>query len=272
MRVTAVAPLALACLALAACQSESTGPSASKPALVDTRASAFVATPCADCVFGPTTYTRSNGGPETITATFAASAGGRYSVDIDDLGSAGADASVELNGVTLLAKRQGQSTAPRHVVVEVTLGTGNTITIRITGKKGSQLQVSVRSLCDIGPLPNPVLALQEIRPDVVADLPRNFYELDVTNNASFPDAMFVQSPELPACGSNTSSSRTWVEIFVNGSRYYGFCALDSGAGLSQIYFAWDPALPPPTSAYIQVVDRKCGITYQSNQISLPAPQ
>jgi hypothetical protein len=272
MRITAVAPLALACLALAACQSESTGPSASKATLLDTRASAFVATPCADCVFGPTTYTRSNGGPETITATFAASAGGRYSVDIDDLGTTGADGSVELNGVTLLAKRQGQSTAPRHVVVEVMLGTGNTITIRLSGKKGSQLQVSVRSLCDIGPLPNPVLALQEIRPDVVGDLPRNFYELDVTNNASFPDAMFVQSPELPPCGLNTTSSRTWVEIFVNGSRYYGFCALNSGGGLNLIYFVWDPALPPPTSAYIQVIDRKCGITYQSNQISLPAPQ
>src|SRR4051812_23099593 len=143
MRMSAVAPLALACLALAGCQSDSTGPSAAKGPLIDGRASAFVASPCADCVFGPITYTRASGGPQVITAPFTAAAG-RYSVDVDDLGSNGADGSVELNGVTLMVKRPPGQTGPRHVVVEVTLTTSNTFVIRLTGKKGSQLQVSVR--------------------------------------------------------------------------------------------------------------------------------
>jgi hypothetical protein len=273
MRISAVAPLALACLALAACQSESTGPSAAKASSMDGRARAFVATPCADCVFGPRTYTRVNGGPQVITETVMVAAAGQYSVDIDDLGTTGGDGSVELNGVTLMAKRLPGQSGPRHVVVEVTLGTSNNLVIRLTGKKGSQLQVSIRSLCDIGPLPNPELQLERIEQDVVVGpFLRDYYELNVGNSASFPDAMFVQSPELPPCDTNTTSSRTWVKIFVNGSQYFGFCALDSGASLNQIWFAWDPDTPPPTSVYIELVDRKCGITYTSNQLALPAPQ
>ena len=44
---------------------------------------------------------------------------------------------------------------------------------------------------------------------------KNFirYSYLVDNFAAYPDTLFAPAPELPPCGSNTKSSRTWVDFF-----------------------------------------------------------
>jgi len=95
------------------------------------------------------------------------------------------------------------------------------------------------------------------------------YELDVLNYYSFPDILFEKAPDLPACGLNTNSARTWVHIYDNNNRYlYGFCALGESKDMNQIWFGLQKSLTPPAGVYIEIIDRKCGITYRSNTISL----
>lgn len=94
------------------------------------------------------------------------------------------------------------------------------------------------------------------------------YNLEVTNSDQFPDALFVSSPNLPPCGSNTSASRTWVNIYNNNhNRLYGFCALDSSDGLRSLWFGLPRGTTPPVSVYIELNDRLCEDTsYTSNLV------
>ena len=49
------------------------------------------------------------------------------------------------------------------------------------------------------------------------------YVYNVDNFAAYPDEMFAPAPELPPCGANTKSSRTWVDVFdQRGKRLNGF--------------------------------------------------
>jgi hypothetical protein len=98
------------------------------------------------------------------------------------------------------------------------------------------------------------------------------YLLEVTNRDVYPDEMFTPAPELPPCGSNTESSRTWVDVFDDqGQRRYGFCALTSSDGLKNVWFSVLQGAPAPRGAYVQIVDRACGTTYVSNTVTLEPP-
>ena len=88
------------------------------------------------------TFARQTGTPNIETVTFAASAGALYVVDLDDLGSIGADGSAVLNGDTLLAPRTGDAGA-RHLTTTISLDALNTLVVRLLGKPGSVLQVTV---------------------------------------------------------------------------------------------------------------------------------
>jgi len=92
------------------------------------------------------------------------------------------------------------------------------------------------------------------------------YDLGVTNASDFPDALFAAASDLPPCGLNTNSSRTWVDIYdgVSGGRIYGFCALGAAAQLDDIWFAVERGANPPESVYIVLTDRRCNMTYTSN--------
>jgi hypothetical protein len=102
------------------------------------------------------------------------------------------------------------------------------------------------------------------------------YRIPVVNYADFPAHLFVASPELPACGQNTSASRTWVDIYdaSDDSRLYGFCALGNPADLQLLWFAEEWGSAPPEEVYITLTDRKTGAVYTSNTVSLreAAPQ
>jgi len=90
------------------------------------------------------------------------------------------------------------------------------------------------------------------------------YRLEVTNRGDYPDAIFASAPYLPACGENPNSSRTWVYIYDDTDlRRYGFCALTSSDGLGSLWFA-GPQGEYPGGAYIEIEDRLCEITYESN--------
>lgn len=94
-------------------------------------------------VFGPRTYSRTVGGPVTDRSTILGDPAADYIVEIDDGASQGADGSVTLNGEVLLALRTRSNVGPRHIRRAVTLGTTNTLEVRLTGKPGSTLTVSI---------------------------------------------------------------------------------------------------------------------------------
>lgn len=113
--------------------------------------------------------------------------------------------------------------------------------------------------------PNPVLYMTNTEFYTVNG--QNFirYRYDVLNKDQYPAAMFAAAPGLPPCGSNTNSSRSWVDIFDSrGHRLYGFCALGRPADLGQIWFALPEGQIPPSYIYIEINDRQTNTKYRSN--------
>lgn len=96
------------------------------------------------------------------------------------------------------------------------------------------------------------------------------YRLQVTNWASYSDELFRAAPDLPPCGSNANSSRTWVDIFSSftSTRIYGFCALGKASELTTIWFGIPQGTSPPPTVYITLTDRKDGKTYYSNKVDI----
>ena len=113
--------------------------------------------------------------------------------------------------------------------------------------------------------PNPVLYL--IGQESFSTGGKQFtrYQYDVLNKDSYPADLFAAAPNLPPCGTNTKSSRTWVDIFdQRGKRLYGFCALGKPADLSRIWFALEVGVVPPSYVYIEMTDRQTNTKYKSN--------
>ena len=91
------------------------------------------------------------------------------------------------------------------------------------------------------------------------------YHFEILNKDKYPAELFVAAPELPPCGQNAKSSRTWVDIYTqNGKRLYGFCAFTKPDDLSRIWFALDHDEVPPSWIYVELQDRKTNTKYKSN--------
>ena len=91
------------------------------------------------------------------------------------------------------------------------------------------------------------------------------YKFNVDNSTVYPDSLFAAAPGLPPCGTNTNSSRTWVDIFDHhGKRLNGFCALGSASKLNGIWFAVERDVIPPSWIYIEMTDRQTNTKYKSN--------
>jgi hypothetical protein len=91
------------------------------------------------------------------------------------------------------------------------------------------------------------------------------YKYDVLNKMSYPAALFAAAPNLPPCGNNTNSARTWVDFFQqSGQRLYGFCSLGKPEDLGQIWFALEEGVIPPSWVYIEITDRQTNTKYKSN--------
>jgi hypothetical protein len=96
------------------------------------------------------------------------------------------------------------------------------------------------------------------------------YKLTVMNHTAYSDDMFTAAPDLPPCGLNTKSSRTWVDIFDQaGKRLYGFCAFSSSAGLVSLWFALPEGQSPPAEVFIVLNDRLSKRQYKSNLAAIP---
>ncbi|BAY99866.1 LamG domain-containing protein [Tolypothrix tenuis PCC 7101] len=94
------------------------------------------------------------------------------------------------------------------------------------------------------------------------------YLLSVTNWSAFPQELFDPAPDLPPCGLNKNSARTWVDIYAQGgTKLYGFCALSSPKNLDDLWFAVSTGKAPPEAVYIVLNDRRQQISYTSNSIS-----
>jgi len=119
-------------------------------------------------------------------------------------------------------------------------------------------------------LPQPQLVFQG--QESYTNAGKNFqrYKLAVANWSAFPSQSFDSASDLPPCGLNNNSSRTWVDIYnaQNNQRIYGFCAFSSPQSLNSLWFAVEQGQTPPSSVYIVLNDRRANKTYRSNSISL----
>ena len=109
------------------------------------------------------------------------------------------------------------------------------------------------------------------------------YKLAVKNYQAYPAAMFAPAPNLPPCGSNKNSARTWTEIYTINQKVslpqtqpqyvyvYGFCAFSSPQDLLNLWFAVPQGQHPPTPVYVILNDRQLNKKYVSNPINIPAP-
>ena len=115
------------------------------------------------------------------------------------------------------------------------------------------------------PIPNPVLYLAGTEAFQQGGKTFIRYKYDVFNKADYPAEMFAAAPNLPPCGANTKSSRTWIDIFDSrGKRLFGFCAIAKPANLNQLWFALEDGVVPPSYVYIEMNDRQTNTKYKSN--------
>jgi hypothetical protein len=115
--------------------------------------------------------------------------------------------------------------------------------------------------------PSPVPKLYLMSQEYYTANGKNFvrYKYDVLNKKEYPAALFAPAPNLPPCGANANSSRTWVDFFEqSGKRIYGFCALSKPQDLGEIWFALEEGVIPPSWVYIEINDRQTNTKYKSN--------
>lgn len=113
--------------------------------------------------------------------------------------------------------------------------------------------------------PNPILYLTGIEYYSANGKDWVRHRYDVLNKDSYPADMFAAAPSLPPCGSNTNSSRSWVDFFDSrGQRLYGFCALGSPQNLGSIWFATEQGNVAPSWVYIVIHDRQTNTKFKSN--------
>lgn len=99
------------------------------------------------------------------------------------------------------------------------------------------------------------------------------YKLALLNRSAYADELFEAAPNLPPCGTNQNSARTWVDIFnrQGRKRIYGFCALKGPAELGHLWFAIEKGSAPPESVYVTITDRRTNAKVVSNVLPLSSP-
>jgi hypothetical protein len=127
------------------------------------------------------------------------------------------------------------------------------------------LVLAVQGVASAQVLPNPVLYFVGAEYVTIGGKEMVRYHYDVLNKDRYPNELFAQSPELPPCGTNTKSARTWVDIYTQtGKRLHGFCDLGKPYDLGKIWFALEADVIPPSYIYIELNDRKTSTKYKSN--------
>jgi hypothetical protein len=115
------------------------------------------------------------------------------------------------------------------------------------------------------PPPNPILYLTGTEHYEAGGKNWVRHRYDVFNKDQYAADLFAAAPNLPPCGTNTNSSRSWVDFFdQTGRRLYGFCALGNPGNLGSIWFATEEGTIPPSWVYIEITDRQTNQKYRSN--------
>jgi hypothetical protein len=118
-------------------------------------------------------------------------------------------------------------------------------------------------------LPSPSLVYKGKENYSVGGTAYTRYKLAVANRDDYPASLFKPAPDLPPCGLNNNSARTWVNIYnSSGSYIYGFCALSSPSDMDGLWFAVAKGKTPPKSVYLTLNDRKCKIILKSNPVKI----
>lgn len=127
------------------------------------------------------------------------------------------------------------------------------------------VMLATRTVVSAPTVPNPVLYILSTETFHQGGKDWIRYKYDVFNKADYPAEMFAPTPDLPPCGKNTQSSRTWVDVYdQNGKRLNGFCDLLKPVDLRAIWFALESSELPPNYVYIELTDRKTNTKYKSN--------
>lgn len=125
--------------------------------------------------------------------------------------------------------------------------------------------LTAQGVASAPPIPNPVIYMTGFEPFDQGGKHFIRYRYDVFNKDAFPAEMFAAAPALPPCGTNTKSSRTWIDVYDSrGKRLNGFCALGKPSDLNQIWFAVEDTVIPPSYIYIEMTDRQTNTKYKSN--------
>ncbi|WP_236143394.1 hypothetical protein [Nostoc sp. CMAA1605] len=117
-------------------------------------------------------------------------------------------------------------------------------------------------------VPNPLLVFQGSQSETINGVSLQRYRLGVSNWDEISPEIFQKAPNLPPCGKNNNSSRTWVDIFDTQTNQpiYGFCGFSSPKDLNSLWFAVETGKTPPKSVYIVLKDRRLNKTYRSNSV------
>ena len=112
----------------------------------------------------------------------------------------------------------------------------------------------------------PELALLGAEDKTINGKPYAWITFTIANWNQFPADLFKPAPGLPPCGKNSNAARTWLSIYNadTNSFIYGYCALDTPAGLKDFGYAIPKPQSPPKHVYVVLTDRQTNTTYKSN--------
>lgn len=117
-------------------------------------------------------------------------------------------------------------------------------------------------------MPKPELRLVGTEDHTTNGYRMRTYTIEITNSSEFSDKLFAASPDLPPCGLNVDSSRTWINIYGDGKRIYGWCGIQSNGELSSLKFNILADVTQPTEFFVDFVDRRKGKIVESNRITI----
>jgi hypothetical protein len=124
-------------------------------------------------------------------------------------------------------------------------------------------------------LPRPLLQFQKVEQYSAGGKDWVRYRFEVVNRSEYEAALFAASPNLPPCGANINSARTWVDFYTPGAgatpgkRLYGYCALGTSENLGQLWFAVEAGQEPPRWVYVEFTDRLRNQKVRSNLALVP---
>jgi hypothetical protein len=117
----------------------------------------------------------------------------------------------------------------------------------------------------------PVLEVQsfETNSEMVDGKLVNLFVFGINNWDVFSDNLFAAAPDLPPCGSNKNSARTWLTIydFQTKKQFNGNCAFTKSEDMKTFKFNIIRK-DIPKCVYITLTDRKNNKVYQSNPVRL----